>query len=445
MDRAFAFVAITGVAALVAGGMVVLDPGIPAVAAAAGCALATLIGVSLLERPDVRIRRLPRVHHMVLSALALGLAVAGAAYRNDRLQWAALAAQSWPAFSLSGITLKAMNRPAALKAYVGLLLLVLIGLNAWIAYLNGFWLADQAKPVVERWLPRPPSRPVPRVEPMADSAAETRVLATVAGRPITSAMVAYQMFINRTVAPEAPTDRTIALANLLQAFAVRQVLEANVGRLDPSELKDERVWIENGVRDPSILKRIREHSDDEMFLEIYVGANGFYLRELRDIFARRQRAELKKRAEELLRTALAQNGSDKSLERILGTRTSLMRYSPERRDFVPHYAVDLGAEKGPDPAEPLYSKLAPLRVRETVSEVLHGDRSAMIVRRAPDDLKGRPNYEIARLVQDQDFWAWFHAQSEGCVIVIPDEQLRRDCMKQASTVRHLIRAKSPSD
>lgn len=266
-------------------------------------------------------------------------------------------------------------------------------------------------------------------------------MAIVAGRPLTRAMLEYQLFID-SLAPGATTsDRGSAVAALLRAYTMRALLEKKFKAFDPAALKDERQWLMNQVKDKAVLHRIRTHVSDEMFLDVYVGGNGLYDRMLRDVFIRKKAEELRARVEAVVREVKATDGVERPGPKIEGVEKSVCRYSFRRREFVPQFEAEEEEGVKPDPRDDMAKKLATLKVNTLLSDVLWGDINARVIRRLPDDFKKRTTYEVYFVKQDEDFPSWFLQQSSDLAIEIPDPELRKEMLEQATSVKHIIKTK----
>jgi hypothetical protein len=67
--------------------------------------------------------------------------------------------------------------------------------------------------------------------------------------------------------------------------------------------------------------------------------------------------------------------------------------------------------------------------------------NGMIVRRIPDDYKGRPLYEAYRVVEDGLYSSWFKKQCADMAIEIQDPDLRAAMIVLAKDVTHIIKRK----
>ncbi|HTF58137.1 MAG TPA: hypothetical protein VK661_12970 [Planctomycetota bacterium] len=463
MAKAILYVSIMAAGALISFLWYMLGRGTPAALNGAACILALGVAMPILVRKDFQFVGIPGPVDLgfALASLVMG-AIGGSQARDSlmhqRLLWAALLLLSVPAIRISLVTLKAYQRPLNLKIAVGVLLAALFGLNIFLGVHFSSWAAETSVTLVKGWFPdatasgpppapgpvpvsHPPGTPPPPPPPPPPPVNPGAPVAIVAGRPLTRAMLEYQLFID-SLAPGATTsDRGSAVAALLRAYTMRALLEKKFKAFDPAALKDERQWLMNQVKDKAVLHRIRTHVSDEMFLDVYVGGNGLYDRMLRDVFIRKKAEELRARVEAVVREVKATDGVERPGPKIEGVEKSVCRYSFRRREFVPQFEAEEEEGVKPDPRDDMAKKLATLKVNTLLSDVLWGDINARVIRRLPDDFKKRTTYEVYFVKQDEDFPSWFLQQSSDLAIEIPDPELRKEMLEQATSVKHIIKTK----
>jgi hypothetical protein len=337
------------------------------------------------------------------------------------------------------------------KVTVGLLLAALFGLNVFLGYRHSEWLSKTSPALVKEWFPEatapkdrtetgekpkpptgPPSPPPVFVDPAAP-------IALIEGRPLTRDMVEYQRHIDTLV--ETKSDRNDAIAALLQAYTSRVILEKKFNAFQPDMLKDERQWVLNRTRDTNLVQKIRAAAKEELFLDVYVGANGLYKRKLQEIFANRKQEELRRRAAEVLKEVQRADGVERPGPKLEAVRKEECRYSLRQREFIGKFEAEADPATKPNPKDDLAPKLATLAVNTALPEILWGDMNALIIRRIPDDFKQRPLYETYRVVEDGLYSVWFKKQCSDFVIEVPDPKLRKEMLELAKDVNHIIKTK----
>ena len=448
MAKAIVYVAITCGAALVSFIWYLLDRP-PALLVVAASALAAGIAIPVLARKDFQFVGIPGWIEHLFALGALGMAVNAGLKRSEHWMWGAILILIIPSVRISLVTLKAYQRPLKLKVTIGICLAALFGLNIFLGIRHSHWLGETSVALVKTWFPDatapvqrtpppggPPAGPKPPPPPPPlDPAAP---FAVVAGRSLTREMVEYQLFIDSVVTGRS--DRNDAIAALLQAYMARAILDRKFKSFDPAMLKDENEWLLNRTRDQKLVLRIRSHKTDDLFLDVYVGANGLYRRKLKEIFDRFKEQELKDRSAEVLAEVRRADGVERPGPKLDGILKAECRYSFRKRDFIGKFDIEASAQEKPDPKDSLAPKLAALKVNATLPEILKGDQNALIVRRIPDDFKG-PLYETYRVAEDAVFSAWFKRQCKDLSIEIPDPELRRAMIELARDVSHTIRTK----
>jgi hypothetical protein len=466
MAKAILYVSIMAAGAIISFLWYMLGRGAPAALNGAACILALGVAMPILVRKDFQFVGVPGPVDLGFAVASLVMGAVGGSKCNDsemhqRLLWGALLLMSVPAIRISLVTLKAYQRPLGLKLAVGVLLAALFGLNIFLGVRFSHWAGETSVTLVKGWFPDatasgppaapgpaptshhppgspqqppPPPPPPPPVNPGAP-------VAIVAGRPLTKAMLEYQLFIDSLAPGATKSDRGSAVAALLRAYTMRALLEKKFKAFEPAALKDERQWLMNQVKDKAVLHRIRTHVSDEMFLDVYVGGNGLYDRMLREVFAKRKAEELRGRVEAVVKEVKSADGVERPGPKIEGVEKSVCRYSLKRREFVPQFEAEEEEGVKADPRDEVAKKLAALKVNTLLPEVQWGDINARIIRRLPDDFKKRANYEVYFLKQDEDFPSWFLQQSSDLAIEIPDPDLRKEMLELATSVKHIIKTK----
>jgi hypothetical protein len=206
-------------------------------------------------------------------------------------------------------------------------------------------------------------------------------------------------------------------------------------------LKDERQWVLNRTRDTNLVQKIRAAAKEELFLDVYVGANGLYKRKLQEIFANRKQEELRRRAAEVLKEVQRADGVERPGPKLEAVRKEECRYSLRQREFIGKFEAEADPATKPNPKDDLAPKLATLAVNTALPEILWGDMNALIIRRIPDDFKQRPLYETYRVVEDGLYSVWFKKQCSDFVIEVPDPKLRKEMLELAKDVNHIIKTK----
>jgi hypothetical protein len=452
MGKAIVYVAVTGGAALVSFLWYVLDRP-PAMAPAAASLLAMGIAAPIVLRKDFQFVGIPGVFELFFGLATLCVTVYAGLKRSEHLFWLAVVVQTIPSIRISLVSLKAYQRPKSLKITVGLVLAALFGLNVYLGVKHSHWLGETSVTLVKEWFPEataptvrtpegqptvkpkvpvPPPPPPPVIDPAGP-------IAVIAGRELTKEMVEYQRFIDSLI--DEKTDRNDAIAALLQAYTSRAILEKKFKAFDPEMLKDERQWLMNRTKDTKLVHRIRTHKSDELFLDVYVGANGLYKRKLQEIFGRYKDEELKKRCAEVLRDVQAADGVERPGPKLDGVTKEECRYSFRKGEFIPKFDIEAEEQPKPRAGDTLAPKLAKMEVNSVLKEILWGDMNGMIVRRIPDDYKGRPLYEAYRVVEDGLYSSWFKKQCADMAIEIQDPDLRAAMIVLAKDVTHIIKRK----
>ncbi|HEU4339783.1 MAG TPA: hypothetical protein VFS19_06920 [Planctomycetota bacterium] len=446
MGKAIVYTAVTGAAALISGLWFALDRGQPALLLCIASVLAICIAGPVLLRKDFQFVGIPGVVEIFFALGALGLAIYAGLKRSEHWFWAGILAQTLPTFRISLVSLKAYQRPMSLKVSVGACLAGLIGLNIYLGIAHSAWVGDTSVALVKEWFPdavapkpaTPPPPPAPKGPAVPAVVDKNPPVAIIAGRPLTLEIVEYQRYIDSLI--DEKMDRNDAIAALLQAYTSRAILEKKFKTFDPAMLKDEQQWVMNRVSDSKIIRKIRAHKTDELFLDVYVGANGLYKRKLGEIFEKRKNEEFKKRAVEVLKEVAAADGVERPGPKVDAVAKDECRYSLVKREFVVKYADD-EVPTQPDPKDTLAPKLAALKVNTTLPEVLWGDMNGLVIRRVLDDFKGRAVYEVYRIVESGVYTSWFKKQCADMVIEIPDPVLRNTMLDMAKDVNHIIKTK----
>jgi hypothetical protein len=405
------------------------------------------VAIPVLVRKDFQFVGIPGPVEIFFAACALGAAVLGG-LKSDYWFWAAAFIHLIPSVRVSLVSLKAYQRPKNLKIAVGIGLAALFGLNVFLGYRHSEWLGRTSTALVKEWFPEAtapkdrtetaskPKPPPPATPVNVDPAGP---IAVVAGRPLTKDMVEYQRYIDGLV--DSKSDRNDAIAALLQAYTSRAILEKKFNAFQPEMLKDERQWLLNRTRDSQLVQKIRSAEKEELFLDVYVGANGFYKRKLQEIFASRKQEELKKRAAEVLKEVQKADGVERPGPKLEAVKKEECRYSFKQREFIGKFDTDQVEQLKPDPKDELAAKLARLEVNTTLPEIVWGDMNALIIRRIPDDFKKRQLYETYRVIEDGLYSVWFKKQCGDLVIEIFDPPLRREMLDLAKDVNHIIKTK----
>lgn len=446
MGKAIVYTAVTGAAALISVLWFALERGQPALLMCIASVLAICIAGPVLLRKDFQFVGIPGVVEIFFALGALGITIYAGLKRSEYWFWGGILAQTLPTFRISLVSLKAYQRPMSLKASVGTCLAALIGLNIWLGIAHSTWLGDTSVALVKEWFPdtvapknaAPPPPPAPKGPVTPVTPGKDPPVAIIAGRPLTLEMVEYQRYIDSLI--DEKMERNDAIAALLQAYTSRAILEKKFKSFEPSMLRDEHQWVMNRVADTRIVQKIRAHKTDELFLDVYVGANGLYKRKLGEIFEKRKNEEFKKRAVEVLKEVLAADGVERPGPKVESVVKDECRYSLVKREFVVKYAEDEVPTK-PDPKDTLAPKLAALKVNMTLPEVLWGDMNGLVIRRVQDDFKGRAVYEVYRIVEGGVYTNWFKKQCADMVIEIPDPALRNTMLDMAKDVNHIIKTK----
>jgi len=463
MAKAILYVSIMAAGALISFLWYMLGRGTPAAINGAACLLAAGVAMPILVRKDFQFVGIPGLVELGFAVASLILGAIGGSKCNDspmheRLLWGSLLLMSIPAIRISLVTLKAYQRPLNLKIAVGVLLAAIFGLNIFLGVRFSGWAAETSVTLVKGWFPdatasgpppapgpapvaHPPGTPPQPLPPAPPPVSPGAPVAIVAGRPLTKAMLEYQLFID-SLAPGATTsDRGSAVAALLRAYTMRALLEKKFKAFDAAALKDERQWLMNQVKDKAVLHRIKTHVSEEMFLDVYVGGNGLYDRMLRDVFGKKKAEELRLRVEAVVKEVKAADGVERPGPKIEGVEKSVCRYSLRRKEFVPVFEAEEEEGVKADPRDDVARKLAVLKINTLLADVQWGDINARIVRRVPDDFKKRQNYEVYFVKQDEDFPSWFLQQSSDLAIEIPDPDLRKEMLELATSVKHIIKTK----
>ena len=456
MGKAIVYVAFSGGAALVSGLWYGLDRGEPALLTCLASVLAIVITSPILLRKDFQFVGIPGAFEIFFALGALVTAILGGVKESAGVKgnpywfWCAVLVQTIPSIRISLVSLKAYQRPKSLKISVGIVLAALFAVNVLLGIRHSDWLGKNSVALVKEWFPEatsaappapvkkdpkpvaPPAPPQPSVDPEGP-------VAVVVGRPLTREMVEYQRFIDSLI--DERIDRDNAIAALLQAFTARAILDQKFKSFDPEMLRDERQWVMNRTKDSKLIHRIRTHKTEQLFLDVYVGANGLYKRKLQEIFEKRKRDELKLRAAEVLREIQSADGVERPGPKVDAVEKDERRYSFRKGDFIPKYELESDEQVTPRPGDALAEKLAKLPVNTTMPEIQWGDMNARIFRRVQDDFQKRPIFEVYRIVESGVFTAWFKKQCAGMVIEIPDPVLRKQMLELAKDVTHIIKAK----
>ena len=453
MGKAIVYTALCGGAALISILWSVLDRGEPAVLSCVASLLAIAIVSPILMRKDFQFVGIPGVFEIIFALGALAAAIYGGLKRSELWFWSAVIVQTLPTLRISLVSLKAYERPKSLKITVGVCLAGLLGLNVLLGIRHSQWVGENSVALVKEWFPEataskdhmapPPPPPAPKSAdpkppPPPKNVDQSQIVATIAGRPLTAEMVEYQRYIDSLI--DEKLERNDAVAALLQAYASRVILEKKFNAFEPSMLKDEHQWVMNRVSDRRLIEKIRAHKTDELFLEVYVGANGLYKRKLGEIFDKRKQQELKNRAAEVLKEVQAADGVERPGPKVESVVKDECRYSPAKGEFVLKFSETDESEK-PNPKDTLGPKLAKVKVNTTLPEILWGDMNGLVIRRVQDDFKGRPIYEVYRVVEQGVYSFWFKKQCADFVIEIPDPELRRVMLDLAKDVNHIIKTK----
>ena len=448
MAKAIVFVAISGAAALISFLWHVLDHGELALVTCGISLFAIGITAPIILRKDFQFVGIPGPFELLFALGALGAAVYAGWKRSDHWFWGAALVQTIPCIRISLVSLKAYQRPKSLKVSVGIALALVFGLNIFLGIRHSHWLGETSVALVKEWFPEatsptvrtpvaPPVAPKPPPPPpVVDPAGP---VALIAGRPLTKEMVEYQVFIDSLI--DDKNDRHDAIAALLQAYMSRAILEKKFQAFDPEMLKDERQWLLNRTRDTKLVNRIRAHKSDDLFLDVYVGANGLYKRKLQEIFSKRKEEELKRRAAEVLREVQTADNVERPGPKLEGVTKEEVCYSFRKGEFVPKFDVEIDPQLKPHATDTLAPRLASLKINTVLPEVLWGDMNGLIIRRIPDDFKKRPIYEAYRVVEDALYSSWFKKQCQEFSIEITDPDLRRSMLGLAKDVTHIIKTR----
>lgn len=460
MGKAIVYVAVTGAGALISFLWYVLDRGNPALLVCIASLLATGIAAPILLRKDFQFVGIPGPFEILFALGALAAAILGGlkgydagAKGNPYWFWLAVVVQSIPCIRISLVSLKAFQRPPPLKVAVGIGLAALFGLNLYLGVKHSEWLGKTSVALVKEWFPeatapvarnsegkpedaKPKNPAPPPLPPVVDPSGP---VAIIDGRPLTKEMVEYQRFIDGLI--DEKMGRNDAIAALLQAFTTRSVLEKKFKAFDPSMLKDEHEWLKNRTADTKLVDKIRNHRGEQLFLDVYVGANGLYKRKLQEVFGKNEQDELRRRAAEVLKEVQEADGVERPGPKIEGVRKEECCYSFAKSEFIGKFDTEAAEQIKANPKDPLAPKLAKLKVNTALPEIQWGDMNALIIRRVQDDFKQRPVYETYRVVKDGVYSAWFKRQCKEMVIEIPDPALRREMLDLAKDVTHIIKVK----
>lgn len=452
MGKAIVYVAVCAGAALVSFIWYGLGHGEATLVTAITCLLAIGIASPILLRKDFQFVGIPGPVELIFALGALVVAIYGGLKRNEYWLWLAVVVQTIPSIRISLVSLKAYERPKSLKISVGIALAALFGVNIVLGVRHSDWLGKTSVALVKEWFPeatapvdrapvvktppgpKPPAPPAP--PPAVDPAGP---VAVIAGRPLTKEIVEYQRFIDSLI--DDTIDRDNAIAALLQAYTSRAILEKKLNAFDPEMLRDERQWVMNRTADSKLVHRIRKHKSEDLFLDVYVGANGLYKRKLQEIFSSRKQDELKKRAAEVLKDIQAADGVERPGPKLEGVVKEECRYSFRKREFIPKFEVEADELAKPSSMDKLAPELAKLPVNTALKEIQWGDMNALIVRRVQDDYKKRPIYETYRVVEDALYSSWFKKQCVDFTIEIFDRDLRARMLELAKDVNHIIKTK----
>ena len=455
MGKAIVYVSVSAVAGLISIMWYAMGKGDAALITSVASLLAAGIAAPVLLRKDFQFVGIPGPVEIFFAAGALATAILGGLKVDpavrERWFWLTAVVLMIPSIRVSLVSLKAYQRPKSLKITVGIALAALFGLNVWLGIRHSAWLGDTSFALVKQWFPEATSptksepKPPPEIAkpkpppPPPPVKVPDGVIAVVAGRELTREMVKYQHFIDSLV------DNRIggqdAVAALLQAYTARAVLERKFKAFEPSMLADEHEWLKNRTRDRKTVEKIRAQGTDAMFLDVYVGANGLYMRRLHAIFAKVKKEELGRRSKEVLKEVQGADGEERiGPMNVDGVKREECRYSFKKRDFVGKFEEQDEPVKGA-PKDPVAEKLATLKVNYALPEIIGGDMNARIVRRGPDDYNQRPIYECYMVIEDALFQAWFKKQCQDLSIEIPDAELRQRMLELAKDVNHIIRAK----
>jgi hypothetical protein len=451
MGKAIVYTSVSGAAALISFLWYVLDRGNPAMLACVASLLAICVGIPILLRKDFQFVGIPGPFEIFFALGALALAIYAGLKRSEHWFWLAVVVQTLPTFRISLVSLKAFQRPMSLKVSVGLCLAALLGVNVYLGIRHSQWLGENSVALVKEWFPDatavkdrptpPPAPPAPKAPPAPPPSTmikEVPPVAIIAGRPLTAEMVEYQRYIDSLI--DEKMDRHDSIAALLQAYTSRAILERKFKAFDPAMLRDEHQWVMNRVSDSNLVRKIRAYKTDELFLDVYVGANGLYKRKLGEIFEKRKHEEFKKRAVEVLKEVQAADGVERTGPKVDGVVKDECRYSFSKSEFIQKFG-DSDEQVKPSPKDALAPKLGALKVNTTLPEVLWGDMNGLVIRRVQDDFKQRPVYEVYRVVEQGVYTHWFKKQCSDLTIEIPDPELRRRMLELAKDVNHIIKAK----
>jgi hypothetical protein len=457
MGKAIVYVAVSAVTGFISIMWYAMGKGDAALLTSIASLLAAGIAAPVLLRKDFQFVGIPGPVEILFAAGALATAIFGGLKPDpavrERWFWLAAIVHMIPSIRVSLVSLKAYQRPKPLKVAVGIALAALFGLNVFLGIRHSSWLGDTSFALVRQWFPEatsatktvpkpPPDIAKPKPPPPAPTppvSLSGAPIAVVAGRELTRAMVDYQQYIDVQV--DDRISGQDAVAALLQAYTARAILEQKFKAFEPSMLKDEHEWLKNRTRDRKTVDKIRAQDTDEMFLDVYVGANGLYMRRLQTIFAKVKKEELARRSREVLKEVQGADGEERiGPMNVDGVKREECRYSFKKRDFVGKFEEQDEPVKGA-PKDPVAEKLATLKVNYTLPEIIGGDMNARIVRRGPDDYNKRPIYETYMVIEDALFQAWFKKQCQGMVIEIPDPELRQKMIELAKDVNHIIKVK----
>ncbi len=439
MGNVLAMTVLSGGAFVVAILLFLLGSGLPA----AGLAVlnAIVIGelIPLFIRREPWPNRIPAPPDVALSVVSTLCFIAGALLKFVPLFWGSALILSVAAFRIAWFPFRSKEAPPGIKAAMAMALATVVALNLGFTAISGLWALQWNEQLawlgVKTGVPTPEPTPTPAPPPEVD----LTPVAKVGAKPITRAMLDYQMYIDRAAVPGEEPDPVIALASLLHSYTALRVLEKKYPQPDlVLDLAKEANWIHAKVKDAKVLAEVRKRGGDAMFYDVFVGANGLYVRRLREVFEKAAKEELRAAAADAVSRAQAADGKPQSLEELTGIGAVPMWYSSRRRDFFSLFESDDEPKETPDPRDPLLPELQKLAPQQVLPKPVVTERFALIVRRIADSAEGRRRYEVARLKLESDFDVWFAKESRGVVIDVPDPALRAALRQKAVIVRHLI-------
>lgn len=387
---------------------------------------------------------IPATLDVWLAGTSTGLYLLGLITAFLPLVWASLLFLTAVVIRLAWYPFRAKDAPPGIKAAMGVLMgavLLLTVLMTVLSLMSPF-PSGRAFLASVGWRSGGGGTPTPTPGSVVPPA--HRPVAVVGGREIPRALLEYQMKIEAEIGGPGSAEIPSGVAKLVLGTVAKRVLERTVSSdtLD-LEMARESTWRQGRVTDPAVLARIKALGDDNLFIEVFVGLNGYYLQKLRATYELGERDRLQQAAMRVLGRVCEADGKAEPIESVTGEPAVQYWWSTKRRAFVSLFETEEEAQEPPKPADPIGAELWKLKPWTALPRPIPEGRAMQIVRRTPDSPGGRPRFEVVRVKEDTSFEMWFTRENRGIDIEIADPSVAAEVRRLAPLIRHLVKEPAP--